>query len=196
MRIVLLGAPGCGKGTQGARLSSAFGIPRLSTGDALRAAVKAQTPLGLRAKAAMDAGQLVSDDIVIGLVEARLLEPDTRAGYILDGFPRNVAQARTLDAMLIRQGQPSVEHVVHLRVSEDEIVARLLARGQAEGRADDNEGTIRSRIGVYQAETRPLLDYYQAQGKLLSIEGVGEVEAIFAHIMSVLGYRPGTAIAA
>lgn len=196
MRIVLVGAPGCGKGTQGAKLSAAFGVPRLSTGDALRAAVKAQTPLGLQAKAAMDAGQLVSDDIVIGLVEGRLLAPDAKPGYILDGFPRNVTQARTLDAMLGRLGQSPIQHVVHLHVAEDETVARLLARSSAEGRADDNEATIRSRLCVYRAETRPLLDYYRAQAKLISLEGSGDIEAIFGNIRSALECTPHAAVAA
>lgn len=192
MRIVLLGAPGCGKGTQGAQLSPKYGIPRISTGDALRAAVTARTALGLQAKAAMDAGQLVSDEIVIGLVDESISRPEAARGFIFDGFPRNVAQARTLDELLAGSGRPPIDHVVHLQVDEEEVVARLLARGRAEGRSDDNEETIRSRLAVYRSHTQPLLDYYLAQGKLLTFEGRGGVAEIQARIVAALegGRRP------
>lgn len=186
MRIVLLGAPGSGKGTQGEKLVAHFGIPKISTGDALRAAVKAGTELGLKAKAVMDAGQLVANEIVIGIVEERLGEPDAQKGFILDGFPRNTAQAQTLDAMLERLGQPPVSRAVHLHVEDAEIVQRLLQRAVAEGRTDDREDVIRHRIEVYNAETHPLIDYYREQGKLATVEGTGSMEEIFERIVAVL----------
>lgn len=186
MRIVLLGAPGSGKGTQGDKLVAHFGIPKISTGDALRAAVKAGTPLGKKAKAAMDAGQLVANEIVIGIVEERLGQDDARNGFILDGFPRNVAQAQELEEMLVRQGQPSVDKAVHLHVQDEEIVKRLLDRAEKEGRADDREDVIRKRIEVYNAETHPLLALYGQQGKLVTLEGQGDIEAIFNSILDVL----------
>lgn len=187
MRIVLLGAPGCGKGTQGAHLAHDYRIPRLSTGDALRAAVAAKSVLGLRAKAAMDAGQLVSDEIVTGLVEERLAAADTANGFILDGFPRNESQARTLDAMLVHLGRAPIDHAVHLRVDEAELIERLQSRGRVEGRADDNVETIRSRLEVYRNQTQPLLDYYAQQHKLLSFEGVGDVLQIRNRLIEALG---------
>lgn len=186
MRLILLGAPGSGKGTQGEKLAVHFGIPKISTGDALRAAVKAGTALGLKAKAAMDAGQLVANELVIGIVEERLQQPDALKGYILDGFPRNAAQADVLDAMLKRLQQPAVGKALHLHVGDEEIVKRLLDRAKKEGRADDKEDVIRNRIKVYNAETAPLLDFYQRQGKLVNVEGVGVLEEIFQRILKVL----------
>lgn len=186
MRIVMLGAPGSGKGTQGDLLARHYGIPKSSTGDALRAAVKAGTPLGLKAKAAMDAGQLVADELVIGIIRERLQAPDARDGFIVDGFPRNVAQAEVLDSLLAGLGQPPITHVVHLAVDEAEIVRRLLARGVAEGRSDDNEATVQNRIAVYLAETQPLLDYYAGRGLVRTIAGVGDVAAIQARIVATL----------
>lgn len=186
MRIVMLGAPGSGKGTQGDRLARHYGIPKSSTGDALRAAVKAGTRLGLLAKAAMEAGQLVADELVIGVARERLAEPDAANGFILDGFPRNVAQARILDDLLVQLGQPALDRVVHLQVDEAEITRRLLARGLAEGRSDDNAETVRQRIAVYQAETRPLLDFYAARGLLLTVPGTGAMDAIFERLVGAL----------
>lgn len=186
MRIVMLGAPGSGKGTQGDLLAKHYGIPKSSTGDALRAAVKAGTSLGLKAKAAMDAGQLVADELVVGIIRERLQAPDAQDGFIVDGFPRNVAQAEVLDALLAGLGHPPIGHVVHLAVDEAEIVRRLLARGVAEGRSDDNEATVQNRIAVYRAETQPLLDYYAARGLVRTIPGVGDVAAIQARIVSTI----------
>ena len=186
MRIVMLGAPGSGKGTQGDRLARHYGIPKSSTGDALRAAVKAGTRLGLLAKAAMEAGQLVADELVIGVARERLAEPDAATCFILDGFPRNVAQARILDDLLVQLGQPALDRVVHLQVDEAEITRRLLARGLAEGRSDDNAETVRQRIAVYQAETRPLLDFYAARGLLLTVPGTGAMDAIFERLVGAL----------
>lgn len=186
MRLVLLGAPGSGKGTQGEKLVAHFGIPKISTGDALRAAVKAGTELGLKAKAAMNAGQLVDDSIVIGIVEERLAQADAQNGFILDGFPRNTAQAEVLEGMLARIGKGSIGKALHLHVADEEIVKRLLHRAQIEGRADDKEDVIRHRIAVYNAETAPLLDFYGKQGKVVTVEGVGELETVFKQILTVL----------
>lgn len=187
MRIVLLGAPGSGKGTQGEKLVARYGIPKISTGDALRAAVAAGTALGKQAKAAMDAGQLVDNSIVIGIVEERLQQADALKGFILDGFPRNTAQAEVLDGMLSKLGQPGISHAVHLHVPDEEIVRRLLERAKIEGRADDREDVIRKRIEVYNAETSPLLAYYRAQNKVQTVEGVGSMDTIFERIIGVLG---------
>lgn len=186
MRLVLLGAPGSGKGTQGDKLVRQLGIPKISTGDALRAAVRSGTALGKIAKIAMDAGGLVADDIVIGIVQERLAEPDAKNGFILDGFPRNTAQAQVLDQMLVKLGQPGIGKAVHLHVDDQEIVTRLLERAVKEGRADDKEDVIRNRIKVYNAETSPLLAYYEGQGKLVTVEGVGGLEEIFQRILGAL----------
>lgn len=186
MRLVLLGAPGSGKGTQGEKLAAHFGIPKISTGDALRAAVKAGTPLGQQAKATMDAGKLVANELVIGIVEERLRQPDAQKGFILDGFPRNTAQAEVLDRMLDQPGQAMLDTAMHLHVSDEEIVKRLLDRAHKEGRADDKEDVIRHRIHVYNDETKPLLDYYTRQRKVVTVEGVGGLEEIFQRILKAL----------
>ncbi|HEU0196271.1 MAG TPA: adenylate kinase [Nevskiaceae bacterium] len=186
MRIVLLGAPGSGKGTQGKNLAQAFGIPKISTGDALRAAVAAGTELGRQAKPLMESGKLVPDALVYGIVQERFSHDDCKQGYILDGFPRNHAQAVELDQMLIRLGQPGLEKAVHLKVDDEEIVHRLSQRAIEEGRSDDTPEVIRKRIGVYNAETRPLLDYYRTQGKLVNVDGVGQLEAVYTRITSAL----------
>lgn len=186
MRLILLGAPGSGKGTQGERLVSHFGIPKISTGDALRAAVKAGTELGRKAEALMNAGQLVANELVVGIVEERLAQADAQRGFVLDGFPRNVSQAQTLDRVLERLGQPSVDKAVHLHVTDEEIVRRLLQRAQIEARVDDEEAVIRKRIEIYNAETRPLLDLYCARKALVTVEGVGSVEEIFSRVVAAL----------
>ena len=187
MRMVLLGAPGSGKGTQGERLAEELGIPRVSTGDALRAAVKSGTPLGQRARKAMDAGDLVADELVVGIVEERLSQADAQDGFILDGFPRNTAQAKILDQMLAQRQMPPLQLALHLEVADDEIVRRLLARAAEQGRSDDREDVIRCRIRVYNDETHPLLDYYAGQGKLVSVPGVGTVDAIFRAALQAVG---------
>lgn len=181
MRIVLLGAPGSGKGTQGQKLMAHYGIPQISTGDLLRAAVAEGTPLGVKAKAAMDAGELVADDVVIGMIHERLAEPDAQDGFILDGFPRTLAQAEALDGLLAEMKLP-LDRVIHLDVDQEEIIKRLMSRG----RADDNEDTIRNRMSVFAAQTKPLLDYYAAQGKLSTVMGVGELDEIFERIRAAL----------
>ncbi|HSH43670.1 MAG TPA: adenylate kinase [Arenicellales bacterium] len=212
MRIVLLGAPGSGKGTQAKRLQDKYRIPQISTGDLLRAAVAAGTPLGRQAKAAMDAGQLVSDDIVLGIIRERLQEPDARRGFILDGFPRNQPQAETLDTLLAEIGQP-LELALLINVDFDILMQRLTGRrtctscgwtcnvysspphvdgvcdecgGNLHHRADDNEETIGNRLRVYETQTTPLIEYYRGQGKLRTVQGVGEIEDIFKAVVRVV----------
>ncbi len=187
-RILLLGAPGAGKGTQAERSSKALGVPHVSTGDMLRAAVAAETAVGKRAKAVMEAGQLVSDEIVIALCEERLTKPDSRGGFILDGFPRNLVQAEALDELLSALGAP-LERCLAIHVEPEELVQRLLKRAELEGRVDDNEETIRERMRVYQAETEPLLSYYRSRDLLREIVGAGSIEVISQRIEEALA-RP------
>ena len=181
LKIVLLGAPGSGKGTQSEKLALEYGAPAISTGDLLRTAVAEQTPLGRKAKQAMDAGELVSDDIVIAMIHERLDQPDTHNGFILDGFPRSLAQAEALDTLLAQLARP-LQRVVHLKVDHEEIVARLTSRG----RADDSEQTIRNRLKVFQEQTEPLVAFYADQGLLAAVAGVGEIDDIQARIKDVL----------
>jgi adenylate kinase len=185
MRLVLIGAPGSGKGTQAERLKAELRVPHISTGDLLRAAVKAGTPLGLKAKAVMEAGQLVSDEVVLAMLEERLAQPDARAGFILDGYPRNLAQADALDALLVRIGQP-LDAVVKLRVPAEAIVERCRIRFEAEGRADDNPDTVRKRLDVFAEQTAPVADYYRQRGQLQVVDGVGGMDDVFRRILAVL----------
>lgn len=184
-RLLLLGPPGAGKGTQAERLVRQLGIPQISTGDMLRAAVKAGSEVGRRAQAYMDRGDLVPDEVVIGVAEERLRQPDAAKGFVLDGFPRTAAQAEALDAMLERLGV-KLERCVALRVDEEELVERLAKRAGIEGRSDDNEETIRNRMRVYQESTRPLIDYYAARGVLVEVDGQGTVDEVFARIEEAL----------
>ncbi len=181
LKIVLLGAPGSGKGTQSEKLVAEFGVPQISTGDLLRSAVANQTELGKKAKAAMDAGELVSDDIVVGMIRERLNEPDAENGFILDGFPRSLSQAETLDELLHTLGRP-LQGVIHIKVDNEEIVQRLMSRG----RADDNEDTIRNRLKVFEEQTQPLVAYYEDKGLLSAVAGVGEIDEIYARIKAAL----------
>ena len=192
MRLVLLGAPGSGKGTQAARLKKKLEVPHISTGDLLRAAVAAGTPLGRKAKAVMDAGQLVSDDIMLGMLEERLSQADARGGFILDGYPRNLSQVEALDSLLERLQQP-LDVVVKLDVPAEEIVSRCEIRFKAEGRADDDPEVVRKRLHVYAEQTAPVADWYQRHGKLKVVDGVGELDVVFARILAVL---PGGRVAA
>jgi adenylate kinase len=185
MRLVLLGAPGSGKGTQAGRLKAELGVPHISTGDMLRAAVAAGTPLGIKAKAVMDAGQLVSDDILLGMLEERLAQDDARNGFILDGYPRNLAQASALDEMLAKLGQP-LDAVVKLEVPNEAIVERCELRFAAEGRADDNPDTVRRRLGVYADQTAPVADFYARRGKLQVVDGVGDLDQVTARVKRAL----------
>ena len=212
MRIVLLGPPGSGKGTQGHRLARQLGVPEISTGDLLREAVAAGTPLGRAAKAVMDAGQLVSDEIVLGVIRERLARPDAGKGFILDGFPRNLAQASQLDELLAQLGQP-IDLALLVEVDVDTIMQRLFGRrscvacgasynifsappkmdercdecgGRLKRRSDDNEETIGNRLRIYEIQTLPVVEYYQEQGRLRKVQGVGEPEQVFRAIRKVV----------
>jgi adenylate kinase len=185
MRLVLLGAPGSGKGTQAAKLREHFNVPHISTGDLLRAAVAAGTELGKKAKAVMEAGSLVSDEIVLGMLEERLRQPDCANGFILDGYPRNLAQASALDALLERVGQP-MDVAVQLDVDNERIVQRLAGRAAEEGRADDSPQAVRHRLNVYAEQTAPVVDYYRGHGKLACVFGVGEMDEVFARILAAV----------
>lgn len=185
MRLVLLGAPGSGKGTQATTLKTALGVPHVSTGDLLRAAVKAETPLGIKAKAVMEAGQLVSDEIVLGMLEERLAEADAEAGFILDGYPRNVAQCAALEALLERIDQP-LDVAVKLDVPNELIVQRIAGRAAAEGRKDDSPETVRERLRIYAEQTEPVAGYFAGKGKLVAVDGVGELDEVFKRIRAAL----------
>jgi len=187
MRLVLLGPPGAGKGTQGDRLIERHGIVRLSTGDMLRAAVKAETPIGLKAKDIMARGELVSDDVVIGIIGDRLNESDVAKGFILDGFPRTVAQAKALDQLLAAKGI-RLDAVVELKVDEGILlkrietrIAEMTARGEAV-RADDNPESLKKRLDAYRVQTAPLSAYYAKKGTLQEIDGMLSIDAVTAAI--------------
>ena len=185
MRLVLLGAPGSGKGTQATRLREHLQVPHVSTGELLRAAVTAGTALGLKAKSVMESGGLVSDDIVLGMLEDRLLQPDTGNGFILDGYPRNLAQARALDGLLTRIEQPA-DIAIQLDVSNELLVERLSGRAHVEGRADDSPESVRKRLAVYAEQTAPVVDFYRNQGKLACIQGVGTMDEVFIRILEAI----------
>lgn len=193
MRLVLIGSPGSGKGTQAERLKVALVVPHISTGDLLRAAVKAGTPLGLKAKAVMEAGQLVSDDVVLGMLEERLAQPDAAAGFILDGYPRNLVQADALAELLGRLGQP-LDVAVMLDVPGETIVERCRLRFEREGRADDNPDTVRKRLAVYAEQTAPVVEYFRQRGLLRRVEGVGGMDEVFQRILAVLSSERDAAV--
>lgn len=213
MRLVLLGAPGAGKGTQAKKLIEKYSIPQISTGDILRQAVADGTPLGKEAKGYMDKGELVPDSVVLGLVEERLKQDDCKTGFILDGFPRNTAQAETLDKMLGNLGMP-ITSAVSVDVPLDDLMKRLTGRrtckscgqmfnvyfnapakegtcdkcsGELYQRDDDKEDTIRKRLEVYEAQTAPLIDYYAGKGILKSVNGTGSIDEIFDRMCSAIG---------
>jgi len=177
-----VGPPGAGKGTQAVRLAEQLGVPHISTGDLFRANLKEQTPLGLEAKRYMDAGNLVPDEVTVGMVRTRLADADAGAGFILDGFPRTVAQAAALGEILAGHGH-ELDAVVQLVVPDDVVVGRMLSRG----RSDDTEDVIRNRLKVYQDETAPLLDHYR--DRLVQVDGVGEVEEVTARVTDALEAR-------
>jgi adenylate kinase len=185
MRLVLLGAPGSGKGTQATRLREHLQVPHISTGDLLRGAVAAGTPLGLKAKAVMEAGNLVSDDIVLGMLEERLGKDDARAGFVLDGYPRNLAQARALEQLLARLKQP-VDIAVQLDVDTGLLVERIAGRAALEGRADDTPESVRNRLNVYSEQTAPVVEFYRNAGKLACVHGVGSMDEVFNRIVEAI----------
>jgi adenylate kinase len=176
-RLLLLGAPGAGKGTQALRLVERLGVPQISTGDMLREAVASGSELGRKLEATMDRGELVSDDIVVAVAKDRLSQDDARDGFVLDGFPRTVAQAESLDALLAGLGV-QLERCVALVVDEDAVVERLIKRAEIEGRSDDNEETIRNRMRVYREQTEPLLAYYRERGVLVEVDGMGTMDEV------------------
>ncbi|CAO0820067.1 Adenylate kinase [Desulfarculales bacterium] len=213
MNIILLGPPGAGKGTQAKMLIDTYGIPQISTGDMLRAAVKNQTQLGLEAKKFMDSGQLVPDSVVVGLAKDRIAQTDCAKGFMLDGFPRTVPQAEALDKVLANMNK-KIDHVISIEVANSELMGRLTGRrtckacgqgfhvmfdppkaagkcdkcnGELFQRDDDNEVTVGNRLNVYDAQTKPLIDYYQAKGLLRPIDGVGAISDIFGRIKAVMG---------
>lgn len=178
MRVLLLAPPGAGKGTQAQRISEHFTIPHISTGDLFRQHVAEGTDLGRSVRDFLDRGDLVPDDVVLAIIrEAVEAAINSSGGYLLDGFPRNLHQARE-GAHIARQLDAPADAVLHLEVGEDELLRRLLARGAADGRSDDNEATIRHRLDVYQTQTRPLLDYYRGRGLLIDIDGEQRVDAV------------------
>ena len=185
MRLVLLGAPGSGKGTQATRLEQHLQVPHITTGGLLRGAVAARTPLGQVVGPIMAAGDLVSDELMLGVLEERFADPDTRGGFILDGYPRNLAQARALDQLLERIGQP-MDVAVQLEVGTDLLVQRLAGRAQAEGRADDSPDAVRNRLAVYEQQTAPVVDFYRTLGKLVHLDGVGTLDEVFTRIVEAI----------
>ena len=213
MRIVMLGAPGSGKGTQAQRIQKDHGLPQVSTGDLLRRAVADKTALGLKAKKAMDAGELVSDEIVLGMIKERIAQPDAAKGFILDGFPRNTSQANSLDALLAEL-EVKLDRVVLMDVDFDILMKRLTGRrtcsktgavlniyfsspaeleacrkagGELLQRDDDNEATIRNRLQVYERQTAPLVDYYTKKNLLKTVTATGEVDTVYSRLKSALG---------
>ncbi len=185
MRIVFFGPNGSGKGTQAALLKVELGVPHISTGDLLRAAVKAGTPLGLQAKVVMAAGKLVSDEIVLGMLEDRVAQPDARGGFILDGYPRNLAQCAALETLLDRLRQP-LDIAIELHVPDEAILARCELRFKAEHRPDDDPQIVRKRLDVYRQQTAPVAAHFADMGKLVTVDGVGEVATVFQRILAVL----------
>ena len=222
MNLILLGGPGAGKGTQAKKLIDKYGIPQISTGDILRAAVKEGTEMGRKAKEYMDAGKLVPDAVVIGIIKDRLAQPDCQKGFILDGFPRTVPQAEALDTVLAGLGS-KIDHVISIDVDEEALVARLTGRRTCKNAAcgqmfhikftppkqemvcdkcgselyqrdDDNETTVRSRLATYNQATKPLIDYYTKEGLVRPITGVGSIEDIFNKIVTILGHPRSAAV--
>ena len=186
MQLLFMGGPGAGKGTQARVIAAELGVPTISTGDILRNAIKNGTKMGLEAKAYMEAGKLVPDAVVIGIIEDRLQEKDAAKGFILDGFPRTLEQANALKSLLGGMGR-SLDAAVNLAVPSDELVGRLLDRARKEGRADDTEPVIKQRLKTYDDQTRPLIEYYRSEKLLREIDGLGSMEEITGRIRKVLG---------
>ena len=186
MRIIFLGPPGSGKGTQAKLLSERLQVPAISTGEILREAVRRGTPLGLRAKAVMDAGELVSDELMISLIQDRLSTPDASRGFILDGFPRTVAQAGALETLLAGNGL-AISAVLNLLVPDAVVVDRLHGRAKEEGRSDDRPETILERLRVYQEKTEPLVGFYRGRRLLIDVDGMGDIGEISDRIDQAVG---------
>ncbi|MBF0212537.1 MAG: adenylate kinase [Magnetococcales bacterium] len=213
MNLIFMGPPGAGKGTQARRIAERYAIPQLSTGDMLRAAVKAGTPVGLQAKAAMESGGLVTDEIVVGIIGDRIGEPDCAKGFILDGFPRTVGQAQALDAMLIERGL-KIDQVIDITAADDALVSRITGRrtcgkcgegyhiehkrpaqenvcdkcgGSLVMRADDNEETVRNRLTVYHGQTAPVLDFYRSKGEIKTVDGMQDMDVVFDALCGIVG---------
>lgn len=213
MKLILMGPPGAGKGTQARRIADKYGIPQLSTGDMLRAAVKAGTDVGLRAKAAMESGGLVTDDIVVGIIADRIGEADCGNGFILDGFPRTVAQAEALEGML-KERNMAIDHVIDVTADDEALVARITGRSTCSGcgegyhtlfkkpakdgscdkcggtltqRADDNEETVRNRLAVYHQQTAPVIGFYRDRGSFKEVDGMQGMDDVFAALCAILG---------
>lgn len=180
MKLLFIGPPGAGKGTQAGRVADRLGIPHISTGDMFRHHVAAGTELGKQVKAIMEAGDYVPDSITVAMLKERIAEDDAAGGFILDGFPRTIAQVEALDELI---GEDGLDKVVLFRVDNDVLVERMLARG----RADDNEETIRNRLNVYEEQTAPLIDLYGERGVLVEVDGVGEIDEITERVIAALG---------
>ncbi|MEO5371035.1 MAG: adenylate kinase [Magnetococcus sp. DMHC-1] len=213
MKVILMGPPGAGKGTQARQIAEKYGIPQLSTGDMLRAAVKAGTEVGKKAKAAMESGGLVPDEVVVGIIADRTQEADCKKGFLLDGFPRTVPQAEALDKMLTARKQ-TIDHVIDIAVEDEPLVNRITGRrtcgscgegyhiqfkkpakegvcdkcsGQLTQRADDNEKTVRNRLSVYHSQTSPLIDYYRKKGNFKTVDGMQNMDKVLKDLCAILG---------
>ena len=186
MNIIIFGPPGAGKGTQAVRISEKYNIAHVSTGDMFRSAVKNGTDLGMKAKTFMNKGELVPDEIVIGIIRDRIGEDDcTKSGFLLDGFPRTIPQAEALDKMLSEENL-GITKVISLEVDDKEIVNRILKRQKLERRSDDSESVVKNRLQVYRNQTEPLKEYYREKGNLVEIDGMGEIDYVFGEIKNVL----------
>ncbi|MFJ3032920.1 adenylate kinase [Curtobacterium pusillum] len=191
-RLIIVGPPGAGKGTQAGRIAEAFGIPAVSTGDIFRKNVAEGTPLGVQAKAIMDAGDYVPDSLTNELVKSRLNEADAEGGFLLDGYPRTVGQVEYLDALLAEQGT-GIDAVIQLVADQDELVGRLLKRAEEQGRSDDNEETIRRRQQVYMEQTAPIVAAYGERGLVVDVDGLGGIDEVGDRIQAALSSRGLTA---
>jgi adenylate kinase len=188
MRLLIMGPPGAGKGTQAKRIAEHYGIPAISTGDIFRAMKNADTPLARQVRAIMESGGYVSDEITNEIVKDRLAQPDCQKGFLLDGYPRTLQQVGTLDDYLAETGRP-LDAVISLLADTDEVVARLLRRAEIDGRSDDNEETIRVRLQVYAEQTEPLLDVYRSRGVLVEVDGLGPIDEVSERIFVALDAR-------
>ncbi len=186
MDILLMGPPGAGKGTQGERLAARLGLPKFATGDLLRDAVKQGTPLGQEAKAIMEAGHLVSDEIILGVVREELAKPDARDGVIFDGVVRTIPQAEGLAGLLEAEGR-QFDHVVFFDVTDEEILDRLKKRQAIEGRADDDPEAVRTRLETYRKQTAPVLSWYEARQKVVHVPAIGTVDEVFSRVCQAIG---------